>query len=217
MTRNVRFSEDFIDEVREEMKNICKEKGLYNFLESYVNHEIPQSVDLYEYPQLKGYMHAPLRFSCINYSCYPLLDMNLIDTLCSVIRKKKVLEIMSGSGAIAKGLQDKGIEIIPTDNFSEFTKASVWTEVEELDSVKAIEKYGEKVDYILVSWPRGRSNITECVQTMHKINPTLKLIYIGERENGCCAPSRFFKKVELQDTKTIKNWPFIYDAIYVFK
>ena len=96
------------------------------------------------------------REQCINKIGYVLLSHNLINALAAYLKNKKCLEVMAGCGSISKCLKDKGIDIIATDNYSWnnhcwFNKNNNWCDIENIDCVKAIQKYGQSIDYIIIS------------------------------------------------------------------
>ena len=124
-----------------------------------------------------------------------------------VIKNKKCLEIMAGTGALSKALYDLGIDVISTDNLSwdDLESYQSWKSrsfnVEKLDCVKAIEKYGKDVDFIICSWPPyDEPQATQAIIKMREVNPNCKMIYIGEDQGGCTADDDFFN-----------NWKDVYE------
>ena len=145
------------------------------------------------------------REQCINKIGYVLLSHNLINVLAAYLKNKKCLEVMAGCGSISKCLKDKGIDIIATDNYSWnnhywFNKNNNWCDIENIDCVKAIQKYGQSIDYIIMSWPPYDSpeanNVLLEVQRINKeFNKNIKIIYIGEGKGGCTANDDFFENI----------------------
>lgn len=82
-----------------------------------------------------------------------------VNALAEYLKGKKVLSVMSGSCTLEKHLKDRGVDIICSDsgewhNIPEYkTWAGNDLTVEILDAVEAIHKYGNDVDYVLMSWP----------------------------------------------------------------
>ena len=125
--------------------------------------EIPNNFDnlkdnVYRFNLEKITQNYIFREQCINKIGYVLLSHNLINALAVYLKNKKCLEVMAGCGSISKCLKDKGIDIIATDNYSWnnhcwFNKNNNWCDIENIDCVKAIQKYGQSIDYIIMSWP----------------------------------------------------------------
>ena len=203
---------------RLETKDILR---VITIIKSLSNHELPNII--YNEKILKSF---GLRDIIISLQGFALLDKEFIESLSEYLRGKKCLEIMSGCGALSKLLQDKGIDIIPTDNFSWDgkvesnwnTNKNYWTDIENIDCVKAIEKYGKDMDYIIMSWAYMDDNAYKCLLKMREVNPNCKMIYIGEDYGGCTANDDFFDALEeVNDVNfnkvvdSFKNWDGIYD------
>lgn len=82
-----------------------------------------------------------------------------IKDISQCIGKRKCLEVMAGLGALSYSLKMEGINIKPVDNYSWeednsiWKKDKSWIEIENLDAVESIEKYGRDVEIIIMSWP----------------------------------------------------------------
>ena len=72
--------------------------------------------------------------------------------LADWIGKRKVIEVMSGCGALAKILIDNIIDIVPTDNMNcQSEWQQVWCNVEKFDCLDAIQKYKDRDLLILLT------------------------------------------------------------------
>lgn len=157
----------------------------------------------------------------VNLIGFPMLTSSFINNLANYLKGKKVLEIMSGCGSLSYFLEEKGIECITTDNNLWGDKWSImWKEPINIDAVNAIKKYGKDVDYIIMSWPMMDNTAFECLKTMRKVNPNLKMIYIGEGKGGCTADDSFFDLVDSEYKQEYLDLGFlsyfgIYDEISV--
>ena len=204
------------------------EKKMEHILKQLENKEIPES-----YPKEISHFDAMMMFTknpnltrnhFISISSFALISKDWIKELTPLLRNKKCLEIMAGSGMLAKALFDEGIDIIATDS-KEWQYNDVWFDIESLDAISAIKKYGKDMDYIICSWIPYASNIgTQVIQLMRNINPNLKMIYIGEPAGGCCADYSFYDIVEYIENdyienanKKFKRWSGLYDKIYLIK
>ncbi len=166
------------------------------------------------------------------------LTYALRDFMVKYSKKKvpTVLELGCGSGCLAKGLMDRGINMIPTDSYSwygpksTFTDDRMWIplhEIEKIDMVDAVKKYGEDVDFVLLSWPvLDYDRYEDLVKTMHNINPDLKMLYCGEWYDGCTANAGFFEVVKECDgfnygiesvNRVHQTWDWIHDYWYLLE
>lgn len=140
------------------------------------------------------------RSAFIQLMGYSLVCRSWVRPLAQFIGSRKVLEIMSGTGALAKALEDEGVDIIATDDFSwKATFAGQWTKVEKRSALSAVKKYGRSVDFIIMSWPYLDDMALKSLEKMRSINPDCRLIYIGEPKGGCNANDGFFSRAVLDE------------------
>lgn len=136
---------------------------------------------------------------------FAIISKEWIQPLVKFIGKDKCLEIMGGSGLLSKALKDEGVNVICTDNLSWEDSKTEWknhfTEIENLDCVEAIEKYGKDVKYIIMSWaPYQGKESALAYKKMKEVNPDAVMIYIGEDQGGCTACDEFFEETEMKST-----------------
>lgn len=117
------------------------------------------------------------RDDVIHFAGYCFLSNNWLRPLASWIGTRKCLEIMGGSGALSKGLQNFGVDIRCTDDFSwseqhKWWYEHPWTSVEQIGAVEAIQKYGKEVELVLCSWPYTDDACYHSLMSMREINPT---------------------------------------------
>lgn len=172
-----------------------------------------------------------LRQKAINDGMFAYVTWRWINPLAEWIGDKKCLEIMAGRGWISLALKARGVDVIATDDFSwpEFdqrlpkgvtgTGIGTWldvvTNVEKIDAVAAIEKYGANVDFVIMSWPPlGDTIAAGCMQTLGRVNPKARVIYIGERCGGCTADDTFFDYFKELDDKKFWNCAKMYQSWY---
>jgi hypothetical protein len=202
------------------------------------NKEIPDA-----YPErISGVSQRPFnnpyyidRFDFINISSFALVSKRWIGPLAAYIRNHKCLEIMAGKGVVAKGLNGYGVDIKATDNYTwkwhrsrqnkngrRAARDELWYDVEYLDCVEAINRYGGAVGYIICSWPPYESgDVYRALLTMREVNPECKLIYIGEEAGGCNAEGRFYRAARFigddgafnHVAGLFQRWPTIRDRI----
>lgn len=144
------------------------------------------------------------------------------------IGDRRCLEVMAGRGWWSYALQEKGISVHATDNFSwhEQLAYTAWNdtlvEMEKLDAVEAVQKYGEEADLVLMSWPYMDDTAYEVIKTLYKVNPKAIVVYIGEGMSGCTASDLFFDNFEAIDDpsfwevqKNFESWCTIRDKISI--
>lgn len=200
---------------------------LKNNLNTLVEGKIPN-----EYPNMSDCFGTELcmfRDAFIKLQGFSLVSKNWIKELLPYLNGKKVLEVMAGYGTISYALQSEGINVIAIDDYSWkddyrcFNKNLLWADVENLDVIKAINKYVP--DVIIMSWPPYNEDVAyRTIMEMRKVNPNCEMIYIGEREGGCTADDDFFEVVEFIDNvfidkanKFYTSWNFIHDKVMLVK
>ena len=178
-----------------------------------------------------------LREEFITHGSFAAVSKDWVSKLAAWIGESTVLEIGAGNGMLARALQEFGVTITPTDDFSwkesgklvkdsTYKKKSkeiqTWTEVLKLDYADAIEKFG--ADLLLLCWPPYSEPLaTNAVEAFFQKNPTGLVIYIGEGFGGCTANDRFFEVTEPVDdsfderffeaANLFRSWPGIHDQL----
>ena len=151
------------------------------------------------------------------YGMYAIVTRDWVRELVKWLDGRKVLEVMSGRGWIAKTVQEEGGHIIATDNKSSYqgwrSKGSELCDIENLSAVDAIEKYGKDVDFVLMAWPPyNEPQASHVVREIQKVNPDIKIIYIGESQGGCTADEEFFDLVTGIEDDTFEAVAEYYNA-----
>ncbi|WP_304576773.1 hypothetical protein [Romboutsia ilealis] len=187
-----------------------------------------------------SFVSTCFRNIAIRYVGFTLLTNKFLNNLSNYIGNKKCLEVMAGKGSLSKGLMDRGVNVIPTDNFSWKQKLNLddlWTDIENIDCLDAIRKYGKDVDFIIASWIPMDNTGYNMLKLMNEINPECKMIVIGEDIDGCTANDNFFNNLEFvfedyyqrdtQDDMCIfgmvnaipdfRSWSGIYDRVSIVR
>lgn len=196
-----------------------------------LNKQIPEDFpfEFYADIMLRNINAMAFRDVFIMLQGFALISKNWIRELAKYLKDKKTLEIMSGTGCLAYALQEEGINIIATDNFS--WRVNKWEQndryycdIEDIDCVAAIEKYGKETDVIICSWPYMDSNIWRCLIKMREVNPKCTMVYIGEGPGGCTADDAFFDDAKFIKDEDITNadacfrsWDMVHDRICLVK
>ncbi|SHH60630.1 class I SAM-dependent methyltransferase [Ferrimonas marina] len=110
-----------------------------------------------------------------------VLPHPVLDQLADRLRGKRVLEVMAGRGVLAKGLQDRGVEVIATDLYRSGGHRKFGSRVEQMDSVEAVGQYAADCDLLLLSWPkRGASATNTLAQWGNLKADRAEVLYLGE-------------------------------------
>jgi hypothetical protein len=159
------------------------------------------------------------RTKCIKLGTWAIVDLKWTKQLANWIGNRKCLEVMSGAGWLAKALVMHGINIIPTDSYSwektQHKEAKMVYPVERIDAIESVKKYQDR-DILIVSWP-PYTDETIC-KVCDEWGTDKPVIYIGEGEDGCCAPGTFwqnFKEIESHPSIKIPQWWGIHDYLTI--
>lgn len=140
------------------------------------------------------------KFNLMGMFCF--VSWKWITPFSEWIGDRKCLEVMAGRGWLSHGLREKGIDIIATDDFSwhksdRFVKWNdLVTDVEELDAVESVKKYGEDIDVLIMAWAYMDDVAFRVIKELHEVNPKALVVFCGEDRHGCTADDNFFDKFE---------------------
>ena len=212
-----------MSKIMEDIEESNSDNEGIKFIESIMNKEIPEDLST---NLLDSFNSGIFREYAIKHMGFALITKKFARGLAEYVGDKKCLEIMAGQGCLSKSLQDEGVDIITTDNYSwngRLNMSNTWTDVEDIDCLEAIKKYGKDVSYILCSWiPYNNQIGYDALKLMNEINPECKMIVIGEGCGGCTADDLFFEHIERidEDEKFVDNfrsWSGIYDYASIVK
>ena len=164
-----------------------------------------------------GIEYYEARETCIKRGMWSVVDLRWTRTLAKWIGDRKVLEIMSGPGWLAKALMFHGVDVVATDNGSwseRHSKAAPLCVVLPMDAVEAVEKLGPEMDVLLVSWPPYEE--TDVCRALEKWGDK-PVIYIGEGEGGCGPPGEFWSHFEKTDAPEFPmvSWYGLHDYVQI--
>lgn len=170
-------------------------------VETLKKHEIPE-----RYPDASTH---PISHNCLPHSSmlirdtiqelssFALLSYDWIRPLSQWIGARRCLEIMAGTGALTCGLATCGVNIIATDDYSWNDRwEGLWTEVEKLDCVDAVEKYGATTDIVICCWPYTGDETYRALLALRTVNPEALFLFIGEQNECVNADSCFFENAK---------------------
>ena len=205
-----------------------EENDIIDYIVSQINQkQIPNSYPEYMFNNINKWS---LRDKFIKQMGFSLVSFDWIIPLSKWIGSRKCLEVMSGTGSLSFALKQQGTDIMATDDFSWTGQnnwnqnKNYWTNIENIDAVKAVEKYGKEVNVIIMSWPYMDDIAYKVLLKMREVNPFCIMIFIGEGYGGCTASDEFFDNiVEIEDEtfseaiKEYKQWWGIHDYPQLIK
>lgn len=225
-------------ELPDEMPRFRKKQDVFDYLET-TTLEIPKQQRIYleevsdmflrtgHFFSSPGEMvvHGVIKETYYRLGMYAFVSKRWIEPFAAWIGDRRILEVMSGAGHIAYALENYGVKALATDNMT-WLEDGGWTplvEIEKLDAVEAVEKYGAEVDIVLVSWPFMDDTAYRVLKKLHDVNPAAVLVYIGEYGGGCTADAQFHRHLDLIDnddgfnkaSKCYQHWAALHDGLYL--
>jgi 16S rRNA G966 N2-methylase RsmD len=167
---------------------------------------------------------------------FVVLGYEMLNHLANFFKNNgnRVLSIMSGSCSLEKELFKRDVNIICTDDNSwskdyenfDINKTDTDMKKYQYDCVEAIKRFGDKVDFVLCSWPPYAEKMAYDALTEMRNHKHLKMIYIGEDEGGCTADINFFEAIKYSDLmntdkefieamNSFIRWYALHDDLYI--
>lgn len=107
-----------------------------------------------------------------------------------------LLDPMAGRGYAVKALRNAGVKTIASDNNS-------WTlsdNIENLDALDSLRKYGERITHLLISWAPCENEIDlKLLREVRANYPHVTIINVGEKVGGCTGSMGFWDEAEIVD------------------
>lgn len=150
--------------------------------------------------EIAGYGLSDLSMSTMQVghwlqSCgmYGKITKETASDLAEIIGDGVVLDPMAGNGWAAKALREAGVKTIASDDDSwEISK-----DIEKIDAMESLKKYGNKISHLLISWaPYGSDIDVKLLREARKNFPHITIINVGEGEQGCTGSPDFWDEVE---------------------
>lgn len=162
-------------------------------------------------PEVLSIERIQLRERAIAMGMYALVSFDWVAKLHEWVDGRRVLEVMSGRGWLAKALQELGTDIVASDNDSWFEKAPPLVRRVKADAKQMAR--ASTADILLMSWPPYDEPIA--AKTAAAWGSTRPIVFIGEDADGCTADERFFKGFEVIQRHPIPRWPHIQDQLHI--
>ena len=165
-----------------------------------------------------NYNFSP-RDEVVSRGMWALINKVWTKDLAEWIGDRKCLEIMAGHGWLAKALEEHGVDIIATDDYSwigyRHIKRRPFDLVKKMDGRDAVKRY-RRAEVLIVSWPPY--NEEEICDICKEWGPDKPIVYIGEGDGGCTATDTFhenFCLIEDVSPFQMQRWDGIHDHVEI--
>lgn len=160
------------------------------------------------------------------FGYWATITQDFVQAIKDEFPDQSFLELMAGNGYLSKGLRDLDMETYCTDDLSwskyNQTGNLKMTEVESLDALSALQKYGTKVDNVLIAWSPDREDIDyKILQAVREL--PVNLLVIGEKY-GATDSKEFWDNATLVDDPRIERinqkysrYDIVHDQLYLVK
>lgn len=150
--------------------------------------------------EIAGYGSSSLSMSTMQVgqwlqSCgmYGKITKDTAEDLSEIIGDGTVLDPMAGNGWAAKALREAGVKTIASDDDS----WNISKDIEKLDAMESLKKYGNKISHLLISWaPYGSDIDVKLLREAREKFPHITIINVGEGEQGCTGSPEFWNEIE---------------------
>lgn len=153
------------------------------------------------------------------YGMWAYTNAVFLQDLSIYLAGAPVLEIMAGNGYISAGLRARNPkQLLYTTDDTSWVKENATgqhpvTPIESLDALAAITKYGNQVDYVIMSWsPDGLDIDWQVYQALKNQFPDVKLLVIGEK-NGATNSPIFWQQVPVELIPALNQHYHSFDLI----
>lgn len=201
------------------------EKDITKYMSSLVNLDPAEfsqmSTDLEKFDHDLGEFRTYLQN---RFGYWATITQDFIEQLTIAFPNQTFLELMAGNGYISKGLEDLGVESICTDDLSwashDETGNKRLTTVESLDALTALDKYGQKVDNVILAWSPDREIVDyEILQKVRQLS--VNFLVIGEKY-GATNSKEFWDNAKLVDDSRVEqvnrvysHYDLVHDQLYL--
>ena len=217
---------------------VQKLQRLRSTIDAFENHQLPPlpllSLELspdyilahiQKYPQLMNltsFLEDFRQLMITNFGIWHIFNqlwLNDLQDFCGLTSHN--LEVMAGNALITSFLKNT----VATDNLrwqgQDNELPQPWTNVIQLDALKAVKKYYSKVDNIIMAWAPDNSDIDyHLLQFLRKVHYQGNFIVIGE-QNGVTDSKIFWQNAKLtlndQLNQHHHSFDFIKDKVWLVK
>ena len=150
---------------------------------------------------------------------WALIDKVWTQDLAKWVGDRKCLEVMAGHGWLAKALEEHGVDIIATDDFTwvgnRHSRGKPFDLVKAMTGLDAVKLYDD-AEVLIVSWPPYEDE--KICAICEEWGPDRPIIYIGEGGGGCTATDTFHEHFWSLDDPPyfeMQRWDGIHDHVEI--
>lgn len=131
-----------------------------------------------------------------------------------------VMDPLAGRGFLAKALQEQGLKVIASDDFSwaeEGRDESTRTQgVENMKAMDAVEKNAKKATHMVVSWAPIGFDEAALMDKAREVNPNIKIVHIGEGlGGGCTGNEELYRRYRYgQEIEGYQSYGMVHDSAH---
>lgn len=188
------------------------------FVSDFVNGEIPEEIpfNLTRYGEnfMAGFRSHQAGQE-VGY--YAKITKKFAKKLAQEVGKDAViLDPMAGKGYFTKAMREQGIKTIGSDDKSWEKVQSDDKSIENIEALNSLNKYGNEISHVLISWAPYDSDIDHKIYTtIQEKYPHITIINIGEDSGGCTGSEKFWTEIEKRDEfeYTVEKNQFGYETV----
>lgn len=158
--------------------------------------EVPQPGN--EFDPMTTMQHSFLHSAIQECGFYGKFTKTVCADIAENVGEGVILDPMAGNGWAAKGLREAGVKTIASDDNS-------WrlsNQIEKLDALESLKKYGDQISHVLISWaPMDGEIDAKILREVRKNYPHVTIINIGEGSGGCTGSDEFWREANIVPPK----------------
>lgn len=107
-----------------------------------------------------------------------------------------ILDPMAGKGFFVKAMREQGVKTIGTDDKSWQKAQNDSNQIENIDALESLKKYGNQITHVMISWAPHESDIDyKILETVKRDFPHVEILNIGEA-GGCTGSEKFWDAID---------------------
>lgn len=195
------------------IKKDLSEKELFGLVHEYTDGKTYSETNDF----MKNFKYSPFyRFGYCAIFGWSIPSETALEKINEFVGPDTVLEIAAGRGLWSALMKKTNMNVITTSiadghYFDKKQMEKTWTDIELLDCVDAVTKYGD-ANCLFISWGSG-----QLYRSLRSYNGK-KLVVIGEGIDGCTDALDYVNEFDfkLVSTIDIPCWDGIHDAVFLY-
>lgn len=198
---------ELVLKISEESKNNFSENNLSileakNFLTDIVTGEVPEffpynldyNVVENDFSSGESIFSSQIHQIGMQSGYFSKITKEVAKELSVYIYDNVLLDPFAGRGYFVKAMREQGVKTIGSDNKSIRLPGN--DQIEELDALESLKKYGKDVDFVAMNWVSGGSEIDYKLYKLIKQQyPHITILHIGEGQGGCTGSEKFWDEI----------------------